>query len=154
MTQKIRILLTGDTGFLGELLYRRLTADGFLISRLSEDGTDIDISHPFSLRSRIYDIVVHCAGKAHSVPKTEAEIQSFYDVNEKGTKNLCAAIEQLPQLPEAFIFISTVAVYGVDEGVNISERHPLIGITPYAKSKINAEKFLQEWAQQNEVTLG
>lgn len=35
-----------------------------------------------------YDIVLHAAGKAHSIPKTDAERQAFFDVNLQGTKNL------------------------------------------------------------------
>jgi NAD dependent epimerase/dehydratase family enzyme len=40
-------------------------------------------------------------------------------LNSEGTKNLCAAIDQLPQKPKTFIFISKVAVYGVDSGEQI-----------------------------------
>ncbi|HWK99312.1 MAG TPA: NAD-dependent epimerase/dehydratase family protein, partial [Parapedobacter sp.] len=47
-----------------------------------------------------------------------------------------------------------VAVYGVDEGSNINEQHALNGITPYAESKVLAEKWLSHWAMENNVTLG
>jgi nucleoside-diphosphate-sugar epimerase len=36
----------------------------------------------------------------------------------------------------------------------ISESHPLKGETPYAKSKISAEKWLIEWADRQKVKLG
>ena len=73
---------------------------------------------------------MHIAGKAHSVPKTEQEAQTFFDVNLRGTQNLVKGLERLDTLPRAFLFISTVAVYGVDQGTNISETHPLKGDTP------------------------
>ena len=41
-----------------------------------------------------YDVVLHAAGKAHTVPKTEAEKQVFYDVNYLGTIHLCDALEK------------------------------------------------------------
>lgn len=99
-----------------------------------------------------YDVVLHAAGKAHSIPKTEEEKQLFFDVNLQGTKNLCTALEN-SGIPKAFIFISTVAVYGRDSGENITEEHPLNGTTPYALSKIKAEKYLEGWCAMYNVKL-
>ncbi len=96
--------------------------------------------------------MLHAAGKAHSTPKTEEEKQAFFDVNLQGTKNLCTALEQ-SGIPKAFIFISTVAVYGCDSGENITEEHPLNGTTPYALSKIKAEKYLERWCAMHNVAL-
>ena len=100
-----------------------------------------------------YDIVLHACGKAHVVPKTEAEKQAFYDVNYQGTVNLCKALESAG-IPKALVFISTVAVYGCEFGELITEEHPLEGMSPYAESKIMAEKYLTEWCSKNKVVLG
>ena len=97
-------------------------------------------------------VILHVAGKAHSLPKTEAEKRLFFDVNLQGTKNLCTALEQ-SGIPKSFIFISTVAVYGCDSGENITEEYPLNGTTPYALSKIKAEKYLEEWCAMHNVKL-
>lgn len=51
------------------------------------------------------------------------------------------------------VFISTVAVYGCEYGELITENHPLNGDTPYAKSKIMAEKYLIKWSKEQNVTL-
>lgn len=100
-----------------------------------------------------YDVVLHACGKAHVLPKTEAEKQAFFDVNYKGTINLCSALEKVG-VPKAIVFISTVAVYGCDFGELITEDYPLNGNTPYAKSKIMAEEYLTAWCKKNNVTLG
>src|SRR5690606_10001990 len=92
------------------------------------------------------------AGKAHGIPNSATEEKVFFDVNYQGTVNLCKALEQ-SILPKAFIFVSTVAVYGVDFDENISEEHPLKGETPYALSKIKAELYLTEWCTKNDVIL-
>lgn len=52
-----------------------------------------------------------------------------------------------------FIFISTVAVYGLESGENIHENCPLKGSTPYALSKIQAERLLIEWAERHQIPL-
>lgn len=151
------ILLTGATGFLGTSLRQELKLDGFnLVCPGADDGhSRIDFTLPFDLKLKSsIDIVVHAAGKAHAVPMTDIEKQEFYRVNLEGTKNLCRALEALNELPKSFIFISTVAVYGVDTGQGISEGHPLNGTTPYSDSKIEAEKWLRQWATENDLTLG
>ncbi|WP_449401109.1 NAD-dependent epimerase/dehydratase family protein [Chryseobacterium wanjuense] len=71
-------------------------------------------------------------------------------MNFEGTKNLCRALEN--NLPDIFIFISTVAVYGKDFGEDIDENTSLSGNTPYAKSKLMAERFLQDWSEK--IRLG
>ena len=44
-------------------------------------------------------------------------------------------------------------MYGCDFGENITEEHPLNGNTPYALSKIKAEKYLQGWCAMHNVKL-
>src|SRR5690606_25553760 len=150
------MLLTGAGGFLGGILSKALLAKGHQVIGQGRRQSEItaDITSPFTFGQEYhFDIIIHAAGKAHVVPRTSEEEREFYQVNLEGTKNLCAAIDQLPAKPEAFIFISTVAVYGKDSGEMIHEDTPLNGTTPYAKSKILAEEWLKDWAAENDVTL-
>jgi len=151
----MNLLFTGVSGFLGNNL-KPLLSQTYTIKTLgltNEDDIKIDLSKAVPEIKDSFDIVLHAAGKAHTVPKTEAEKKLFFDVNYQGTVNLCDALEQ-SQLPKAFIFISTVAVYGLECGENITEDHPLNGNSPYALSKIQAEQFLTSWCEKNGVILG
>jgi nucleoside-diphosphate-sugar epimerase len=151
----MNLLFTGVSGFLGNNL-KPLLSQTYTIKTLgltNEDDIKIDLSKAVPEIKDSFDIVLHAAGKAHTVPKTEAEKKLFFDVNYQGTVNLCDALEQ-SQLPKAFIFISTVAVYGLEFGENITEDHPLNGNSPYALSKIQAEQFLTSWCEKNGVILG
>ncbi len=150
-----KLLFTGGTGFLGknvmpilsqqyEVTTCGITPDDMLKANLAKKVPELP---------ERYDVVLHACGKAHVVPKTEAEKRAFYDVNYQGTVNLCAALEQVG-VPKALIFISTVAVYGCEYGELITEAHPLEGNSPYAESKIMAERYLTEWCDKNEVKLG
>lgn len=150
-----KLLFTGGTGFLGknimpllkeqyEVTTLGITLDDMIRVNLVSDVPKLPIR---------YDVVLHACGKAHMVPKTEAEKKAFFDVNYQGTVNLCKALEKVGA-PKAIVFISTVAVYGCEFGEQITEDHPLNGDSPYAKSKIMAEKFLLEWCKKNNVTLG
>ncbi|MCW0484746.1 NAD-dependent epimerase/dehydratase family protein [Gaoshiqia sediminis] len=148
------ILFTGATGFLGENTLPVLQQHGFKVTTLGLAGSDVvcDLSREVPVLPTSYPVVLHAAGKAHVVPKTPEEEKQFFEINLQGTKNLCAGLEQ-SGVPKAFVFISTVAVYGTEQGENIEETHPLNGDSPYAKSKIEAERFLTDWCRTNGVIL-
>jgi nucleoside-diphosphate-sugar epimerase len=148
------MLFTGASGFLGINIYPFL-AERYNIHTLGlSENDDFKVNLALTIPDLQYnEIVLHAAGKAHSVPKTKSEIIDFYDVNYKGTKNLCLALEKCG-VPKSFIFISTVAIYGQDFGENINEDHPQSGKSPYALSKIQAEEFLMGWSKKNNVILG
>jgi len=148
------LLFTGSNGFLGKSVIVELSNMDYDIVTLSRKNACIncDLSQAIPSIDRIFDIVIHAAGKAHEVPKTVYENEQFFKVNFQGTKNLCAALEK-SGIPKSFIFISTVAVYGLDSGENITEDYPLNGYTPYALSKIKAEKYLSDWCTRHDVIL-
>ena len=150
-----KLLFTGGTGFLGKnvmpllsLQYKvttcGITPDDMIKANLAKDVPALPEK---------YDVVLHACGKAHVVPKTAAEAQAFFDVNYQGTVNLCNALENAG-IPQALVFVSTVAVYGCDYGDMIIEEHPLDGDSPYAKSKIMAEEYLTKWCADHNVVLG
>ena len=146
-------LVTGANGFLGQIVVSQLEQPYVTLSR-SNAIYRTDLAREVPELTEAPEVVLHIAGKAHSVPDTEQEAQAFFDVNLRGTQNLVKGLERLGTLPRAFLFISTVAVYGADKGTNISETHPLKGDTPYALSKIQAEAFLETWGEQQKVQIG
>jgi len=150
------ILFTGASGFLGSNIFpliKKVYGKVDTVGLLKNDTYYLNLADRVPSFNDSYDIVIHAAGKAHAVPNNKNEEQQFFNVNLQGTKNLCKALESVG-LPKAFIFISTVAVYGVEFGTDITEDHKLFGNTPYAKSKIEAEKFLMSWCKKNNIILG
>ena len=149
-----KLLFTGASGFLGYNIRPILdkSYDVHTIGLTDDDDIKINMAKEVPPINTHYDVVLHAAGKAHTVPKTESEKQVFYDVNYQGTVNLCAALEKAG-VPKSLVFISTVAVYGCEFGDLITEEHPLDGESPYAKSKLMAERFLSNWCGKNSVIL-
>ena len=148
------LLFTGGTGFLGKNIRSVLDKSYFVktCGIALEDDIKSDLSCESPDLPQSFDIVLHACGKAHSVPKNEMEAKVFYDVNFHGTVNLCCALEKVG-VPRLFVFISTVAVYGCESGEDITEDYPLLGNTPYAKSKIMAEEYLTKWCNEKGVEL-
>lgn len=150
-----KLLFTGASGFLGYNIRPILekSYDVHTIGLTDDDDIKINLAKEVPPINTHYDVVLHAAGKAHTVPKTDAEKQVFYDVNYHGTVNLCAALEKAG-IPKTLVFVSTVAVYGCEFGELIDEVHPLNGDTPYAMSKIMAEEYLTKWCSEHNVILG
>ncbi len=149
---KMNILITGSTGFLGGIIRNDLQND-YSIFGLSRSNSEYNIQLQSNIPVFIEDfnIVIHSAGKAHIVPKCDKENSEFFEINVQGTQNLLKGIELSKALPKSFIFISTVAVYGVDQGESINENTPLQAKDPYGLSKILAEQLVLEWCQKNNV---
>jgi nucleoside-diphosphate-sugar epimerase len=146
------ILISGSNGFLGRTLYTHLSKDN-TIWRLSRSKSDFNCSlektiPEFNIR---FDIVIHAAGKAHVEARSQKLINDFYNVNVLGTKNLLTGLQK-SKIPQSFIFISSVSVYGRDFGNLINENTPLEATDPYGMSKIQAEELVLSWCKQNDVT--
>lgn len=152
---KQSLLLTGGTGFLGSNI-KPLLENYYSVKTLGQSEkndycTDLRTADNIKFSDK-FNVIVHTAGKTRNdTGENTTENNDYYKINYNGTKNLCKALEN--NLPESFIYISTVAVYGCEEGTNISETHPLNGKTPYAKSKIMAEQFLTDWSKKYNIDL-
>ena len=144
-------LLTGASGFLGKSIIKQLSSEFSVFSLSRTSGNFLfSLEHQIPLFDTSFDLVIHAAGKAHSVPKTEEEKRQFYDVNVLGTQNLLKGLEA-SGIPKQFVFISSVSVYGQEEGFNIVEDSLLAAKDAYGLSKIEAEALLQKWCAQHNV---
>ena len=101
-----KTLVTGATGFLGKYIVDDLSEKA-VISTLSRTSGDYKISLEFQIPdfNESFDIVIHNAGKAHIVPKTNEEDQAFFHVNVQGTQNLLYGIERSGRLPKKVLFL-------------------------------------------------
>ena len=148
---KMNILLTGANGFLGQIIIKTLENEHQFITLSRNSGeymVCLDKQIPNFHHS--FDIVIHSAGKAHSVSKTELERRLFHNVNVIGTKNLLKGLEN-SGVPEHFVFISSVSVYGQEFGIGINEEHKLEAKDAYGLSKITAEALVTEWCKKHNV---
>ena len=95
------ILLTGARGFLGQIIHKTLKKANLDVVTLSRGGCMIncDLSTDVPKLPDL-DIVIHAAGKAHSVPKTTRHRQEFCNTNVEGTINLLRVLEKSGKLTE------------------------------------------------------
>lgn len=147
----MRILLTGSNGFLGKIIYYNISRyyDVYTLNKRCSNY-NFDIVNDNVLFDHSFDCIIHAAGKAHLVPVSIEEINSFQNINVKGTKNILEALTK-SFIPRYFIFVSSVSVYGLSEGSGILENAPLLANDPYGKSKIEAEYLVSEWCNKHNV---
>jgi nucleoside-diphosphate-sugar epimerase len=152
----MKILLTGGSGFLGNFIKVNLQNKGehvISIGRAGSNNIVADLTNQVPSFNDSYDYIIHCAGKAHINPKSEFQKLDFYHVNLKGTQNLCEALNSQFNNLKGFIFISSVAVYGKESGLMLTEDSELLAMDPYGSSKIKTEQFLQAWCKQWNIPL-
>lgn len=129
----MKIILTGKNSYIGGNICTLLNSKGHSAECVSlRKGVN-------SIDLKGVDAVIHCAAIVH---KKEKDYENQYDsVNYTLTANL--AHKALKSGVKHFIFMSTMAVYGVSEG-EINKSTPLLPKTLYGKSKLKAENYINK----------
>lgn len=161
-------LVTGATGFIGRRLVRRLSTEGWKVNTLCRGTSEFNrlfgdipatkirliegsLESPEILRAAMegVDVVFHTAAKVHSIPRNREEEEEFFHVNSVCTENLLRACEN--KVLSAFIFFSTIAVYGPSLPNPLQESMPCCPEGAYAKSKYEAEQRVLESFRKNGI---
>lgn len=147
----MEILVTGANGFLGKAIVKELSKENSIFGLSRSSGAyQVALEDEVPNFEEEFELVVHAAGKAHSVPKTELEKIEFHKVNVIGTEHLLNGLEK-SGVPKQFVFISSVAVYGQELGIGINEEHQLEAKDAYGFSKIEAEALVMCWCKKHNV---
>ncbi len=145
------ILITGINGFLGNYIRETLNKNNKIFG-LSRSNSDYNyfLEKSIPIFDNCFELVIHAAGLAHHIPFNQNERDLFHKVNVIGTENLLTGLEN-SGIPQKFVFISTVAVYGETVGNSITESTKLKAKDPYGKSKIQAERLVYNWCKEKNV---
>lgn len=159
------VLVTGAGGFIGSHLVERLVVLGARIRALVHynsrndwgllellpqamkgelDVISGDITDPFTVsRATAGSRVVFHLAALIAIPYSYIAPSQFVAVNCGGTLNLLEAARS--HGVERFIHTSTSETYGTAQYTPIDEEHPLKGQSPYAASKIGADKLAESY---------
>jgi nucleoside-diphosphate-sugar epimerase len=169
--KKMRILITGATGFIGARLTKALLADGHTIGIILRKGSSTSrLSSVISGLTRLHadvrdgdaisrifaefkpDIVIHLV-TTYAVEHVPSDIGVMLDTNVKGTINLLDAARV--HGVKLFVNTSTCAVYAQKDHA-LSEADAISPQNLYAVTKVQAEdacKFYAENYDVNGITL-
>lgn len=140
----LKVLLTGANGMIGSYVRKEFSECSIVtLGRGDDNDLQVDLSRQSPLVNDNFELVIHCSGTA---------LEKNADaVNRIGTQNLLKALEKRP--PKYVVFISSLSVYGLAEGNEITEESPLNPVTNYGKSKLAAEDSLRTWCAEKGVIL-
>jgi nucleoside-diphosphate-sugar epimerase len=159
-----RVLVTGADGFMGSHLAEKLLELGASVSIYirgnSINGTFLytlkntahlerrlrsiitgDIAAPDAvdlIRDDAPAVIFHLAADAY-VPNSFAHPNEVFETNLTGTLNVLTACRKLPKLERA-VCTSSSEIYGTAQYAPIDEEHPLNPSSPYAASKVAADR--------------
>jgi nucleoside-diphosphate-sugar epimerase len=132
-----RVLITGKNSYIGTNVEKWLMKepDKYYVESISVRGDEWK-SFDFST----FDVVLHVAGIAH-VKETNKNKTLFIKIN----RDLAYQVAKLSKKMgvSQFIFMSTMAIYGKDEG-EINLMTQINPQTYYAKSKYHAEELIRK----------
>ncbi|MBP3372738.1 MAG: NAD-dependent epimerase/dehydratase family protein [Clostridia bacterium] len=130
-----RILIAGANSYIGESFERYMQAYAqYQVDTVDVIG-DAWKNYDFSL----YDAVFCVAGIAHQKETTE-NAALYYQVNRDLAVELAKKAKQSGV--DQFVFMSSMSVYGMDEGIITPDTKP-VPVSHYGKSKLQAEELLQ-----------
>lgn len=131
-----RVLVVGANGYIGSSFYAflRKFPQEYIADTISVRD-DVWQSKDFS----IYDVLVYTVGIAHR-KETKENAALYYQVNRDLTVRIAEKAKR--EGVRQFIFLSTVSVYGMNEGI-ITKNTPPAPHSNYGKSKIQAEEQLR-----------
>jgi nucleoside-diphosphate-sugar epimerase len=160
---KLRHIITGGSGFTGQILTRKLLEAGnevvnFDLRNYTDKELDKKSQYVYGdIRSRedikklnlcADDVVYHLAARqfADAVPKRNRD-DWFYEVNVNGTRNILQ--EMVENDVTRMVFFSTDMTYGIASTCPVNTDHPQNPLGPYGRSKVEAEKLIRGYQDLN-----
>jgi nucleoside-diphosphate-sugar epimerase len=153
--ERVKVLVTGATGFTGGALTRRLVKDGhqvvaFVRSQeraaplraLGVDCRTVDIANPASVDQAFerFDVVYHIAALYRTDPADRTE---FTRVNVDAVRNLCEAAKRTGS--GRFVHCSTVGVQGRIDDPPAAEDYRFHPEDHYQETKMQGELVAREY---------
>lgn len=168
-----RVLVTGGTGFVGSHLVEALVAEGCRVRVLANYKSQPSIGNlaflPDDIRSEVEvtwgdvtdrdsvahvtngsDVIFHLAALI-GIPYSYIAPASYVSTNITGTLNVLQAARSLDV--ERVVHTSTSEAYGSAQYTPVDEKHPLVAQSPYAASKIAADKLAESFACSFDLPL-
>lgn len=167
-----RVLVTGGTGFVGSHLVERLVTEGCRVRVLGNYQSQPSVGSLAFVDPKLLDqveitwgdvrdrdsvlavangvsVVFHLAALI-GIPYSYVAPGSYVDTNVSGTLNVLQAVRTCGV--ERLVHTSTSEAYGSAQYTPIDERHPLVGQSPYAATKIGADKLVESFVRSFELS--
>ena len=162
ITPGSRVLVTGATGFTGQLLTKKLLSQGAVVRAIARGSSDLSCfaNEPIEwVRGEIFDpavvqqavqgieYVFHVAAAYREANITE---KTYHDVHVISTKLLAQALLEQPNF-KRFVHTSTVGVHGHIDEPPADESYRFSPGDVYQRTKAEAEVWITEFAREKKL---
>jgi len=164
----MKFIVTGGSGFIGSHISRYLVKQNhevIVIDDLRRGSLENlqDIQDKINFQkinilnfgdmqkiAKNIDGIFHQAGLG-SVPQSFKEPEEYHNVNAIGTENI---LKLAKEINCKVVYASSSSVYGNQTKFPISENAEKNPLNPYGESKLQAEKFAQQYSQDDVKVIG
>jgi UDP-glucose 4-epimerase len=160
----MRIFLTGATGFIGSRLVPVLLQQGHTVIAVVRDASAVNLpcdvieanlSDPGSVETlakgmRNCDTLIHLAAAIPAASNATESDEEMFVANLHSTEHLLTSI---PKNISHVILASTLDVYGPPQFLPLTEEHPLLPQSAYAKSKVACEHRAEALCVTRDIPL-
>jgi nucleoside-diphosphate-sugar epimerase len=164
----MKFIVTGGSGFIGSHISRYLVKQNHEVividdlrrgslKNLQDIQNEINFQKINILNfedmqkiAKNIDGIFHQAGLG-SVPQSFKEPEEYHNVNAVGTENILRLAKKINC---KVVYASSSSVYGNQTKFPISEDAEKNPLNPYGESKLQAEKFAQQYAHDNVKVIG
>lgn len=150
----MKYLITGGSGFVGKYIKDRLVNSGHEVKTLGRSTVNnfqLDLTKESRSISEDFDVIIHSASIVHDAfHATNFNGQLIQDDLEI-TFNFLKSVEHISY--QKIIFLSSVSVYGIDFGTDVSISQPLLPKSGYGLSKYISEKIFQQKINPNKLLI-
>ena len=158
----MKVLVTGDRGYIGSVLVPRLIKNGYKVIGIDSGFFDKELM--FKKTSRNYeqitkdirklteqdirgvDAIIHLSALSND-PIGEINPKLTQDINHEASIRLAKLAKKAGVA--RFLFSSSCSIYGIAKSGVVDESSKVNPLTAYAKSKIKTEKALKKLADNN-----
>jgi dihydroflavonol-4-reductase len=162
-SERVRVLVTGASGFVGKALVARLVARGHAVRALARPTSQVgdlvrlgaelvpgDLAGAGALASALdgCEAVFHVAGAVKAL-----DGDALVRVNAEGTRNVAQACAARPR-PPVLVYVSSLAAAGPARGGRpLTEEDAPAPVSAYGRSKLGGEEAVREVAGAVPVTI-
>jgi nucleoside-diphosphate-sugar epimerase len=150
----MKILISGSNGFIGNFLKENFILNGHKVVSIglsSLNDFEIDLSKEYSNLEGDFDIVIHSAGIVHSEAHSNNLDSNLFVQDVNITNNFLKSIKKINY--KKFIHLSSVSIYGLESGENISTRSCIQPNSGYGLSKFVSEKLVESFIPKEKILI-
>lgn len=155
----MKALVTGASGFIGSTIARKLRSEGWEVSGLGRGNMppgfygawhqcDLSAGAPPSEATSV-DLVIHCAGQAHSSGLPAEEFQRHVVTS---SNNLLASIQMASGSSGRLIYLSSIKAMGESLPKGSNEQTNPKPSSPYGIAKLAVERILEQAISENALS--